>query len=268
MRSLLRAVTDLIYPDRCPACDAWLPPAAVPGLCGTCAVSLYPLGVACPVCAEPQEALVPLRCRPCRRDPPPFRRIVAPWRYGGELAVAVRRMKYGGGGSTDGGARTDGAGGRAARGRADLLRPLASMLRPTYASLIVEDTIDVVIPVPLYPRRLRDRGFSQAHELLRALASRPAPRSEERRGPARLWDVLVRERPTDEQAGLSRAERLRNVAGAFSVRRASADRILGKRVLLIDDVVTTGATVAACSRALIAAGAGAVSVLALARAEG
>jgi len=122
------------------------------------------------------------------------------------------------------------------------------------------------VPVPLHPRRLRARGFSQA-QALAAAARRAAPSPAGALPPVDAT-VLARVRATDEQAGLSRAARARNVHGAFAVSSRAAGRVAGRRVLLVDDVVTTGATAAACARALLGAGAARVEVLALARAEG
>ncbi len=219
----------LLYPEHCAACEVLID---APGFCARCAGSLYPTTPCCPVCALPEEGGAPVMCRRCRASPPPFARVIAPWRYGGELAVAIRRLKYGG---------ARGA------GRPDLARPLGALLAPH-----LPRDVDVVVPVPLHPRRLAERGFSQAAAVARA--ARP---------PAPVRDLLRRQRATDEQAGLTRAARGRNVKGAF----VAARRLDGQRVLLVDDVVTTGATAAACTRALRAAGAASVVVAALARAE-
>jgi ComF family protein len=218
----------LFFPERCPACDALV---AAPGLCARCAVSLYPTAPCCPVCALPAQAAV--LCRRCRLAPPPYRALIAPWRYGGELAIALRRFKYGG---------ARGA------GRPELARALGSLLAPA----LLGTAADVIVPVPLHAGRLRERGFSQAHALAAAL-----------RLPMPVAPLLARVRATKVQAGLGRAARLGNVAGAF----AAAPGARGRHVLLVDDVVTTGATVAACARALRHAGAASVTVAALARAE-
>ena len=111
--------------------------------------------------------------------------------------------------------------------------------------------------MPLHWTRLLKRRFNQAAELARRVAAA------EGRGYAP--DLLVRKRGTPSQAGLGAAGRKRNVRAAFAVRDAWRARIAGKRVLLVDDVMTTGATVAACARTLKRAGAGAVDVLTLAR---
>lgn len=245
MTSFLRTATDalleLCYPERCAACDARM--EARVGLCTTCAESLYPLGAACTVCAEPQETRRGILCARCKRAPPPYRRATAPYRYGGELACALRRLKYGG---------ARGA------GRVELARPLGKLLADALGQAI---SADVIVPVPLHPSRLRHRGFSQAQAL--------AEHARHFAGVRQRLDVRLLERAyaTSEQAGLSRALRKKNVRGAFVVPRAATRHVLGKAILLIDDVLTTGSTAAACARALRAAGARSVDVLVLARAE-
>src|SRR6266496_923789 len=135
---MLAHLVSLIFPDRCPACDAL---TVHPRLCPRCAVSLYPTAPACPVCALPQ--LTELECSRCRLYPPPWRTVRAPYRYGGELATAIRRFKWGGSGGA---------------GRPELARPLGSLLAPALADTAAE----VIVPVPLHQDRVRERGFSQA----------------------------------------------------------------------------------------------------------
>jgi len=230
---MLAALSEVLFPEKCPACDAIT--GGRLGMCESCATSLYPLGGACPRCALPQEG-VGVICRRCVKLPPPFSRVVAPWRYGGELAVALRRLKFGGPGGG---------------GRLELARPLASLLRAVWPP-----DGDVVAPVPLHPRRLRARGFGQAQVLAEAARALFG-------GPPVDATALIRVRATEEQARLKRPARRANVAGAF----LAAPRVAGRRVIVVDDVVTTGATVAACARALRAAGAADVTVVAPARAE-
>lgn len=240
---MIDALFELLYPERCPACDAFT--GGRPGLCDRCAVSLYPLGAACPRCAEPENAPTPVPCFRCLRDPPAFARAWVPWRYGGELAVAIRRWKYGGPGR---------------RGRPELSRPLAALAAG--ALVAAAAGLDVIVPVPLHATRRRTRGFSQAERLLLAARTLAGPTAGLPRVDAR---VLRRCRATDEQAGLSRAARRHNVRDAFAVPAPAS--LAGAGVLLIDDVLTTGATADAAARALRAAGAGRVEVFALARAE-
>jgi ComF family protein len=147
--------------------------------------------------------------------------------YGGQLAVAILRAKT----------VRDGA--------------LARELGRIVASVLPEH--DLAVPVPLHPRRLRARGFNQSAELLRGAGAGPTV------------GLLVRMRDTPPQTGRPRWFRLHNVRGAFEVRVPA--RVRGRRVLLLDDVMTTGATADACARALARAGAAAVTVLVLARVQ-
>jgi len=126
------------------------------------------------------------------------------------------------------------------------------------ASDLVADA-DVVVPVPLHPLRLIGRRFNQAAEIARPLARRA--------GLAYLPGALVRRRNTPSQGGRSGSGRRRNVAAAFAVPKRAWPRLAGRRVLLVDDVITTGATAEACARSLKAAGASSVHVAAVARVQ-
>ncbi|MEM7676504.1 MAG: phosphoribosyltransferase family protein [Myxococcota bacterium] len=145
---------------------------------------------------------------------------VAIWRYGEPIDRALHRLKY--------------------RDAPHIARPLAEALRVVCAPL----TFDLVVPIPLAAARLRHRRFNQARELARRLA------------PVDV-DALIRTRETMSQVGRSFAERHRNLRDAFS---ADPARICGRSVLVVDDVVTTGATVTEAARTLYAAGAKSVVV--------
>jgi len=132
-------------------------------------------------------------------------------------------------------------------------RPLGELLA---AALPRDERIDAVVPVPLHWRRRWARGFNQSELLARGIA---------RRCGVPMVRVLHRTRPTATQTGLSNTGRRHNVAGAFQVRRPQS--VAGKRILLVDDVMTTGSTAAACARALRRAGAGRIVVLTVARAD-
>jgi ComF family protein len=127
-------------------------------------------------------------------------------------------------------------------------------LTETFENHVKPDEWDALVPVPLYHRRLRERGFNQAHEMARGLAAR-------RKVP--VLDCLYRYRETVSQAKLERAARWENMSGAFRMKQRFDVR--GRNLLVIDDVFTTGATVNACAQALAKAGAGQIAVLTIAR---
>jgi ComF family protein len=137
-----------------------------------------------------------------------------------------------------------------------LSRPLSALARETFFRFWGVDTIDLIVPVPLHVKRLRERGFNQAHLLVIRWAKRE--------GIPLDGLTLYRGRWTEPQTTLSRTERQKNMKGAFLLRHK--ERIKGRRILLVDDVYTTGTTVNECARVLIKAGAEFVDVLTLARA--
>ncbi len=131
----------------------------------------------------------------------------------------------------------------------------ARWLARAAASLLTE--VDVIAPVPLHPSRLFARRYNQAAEIARPLCRLS--------GKAYLADALVRRRATASQGGRSGRGRRINVKGAFEAPRGRHDRLAGRRILLVDDVMTTGATAEACAKALLAAGATAVDLAVVAR---
>lgn len=201
-------------------------------LCHACAVDLPWLGPACGRCAlplpEPAAA-----CGECLRAPPPFVSARAALRYGAPLDRLLPGFKFHAG---------------LAQGR--LLAQLLLQAWPQWP-----EPMDLLLPLPLHATRLGQRGYNQALELARPLA--------------RAWALplaptaLRRIRATAAQSELDATQRRRNVRGAFL---ADADQVAGRRVLLLDDVITTGATLREAAATLLAAGAGEVRVLAVARA--
>lgn len=226
LRAPLAALLDLLYPPRCAACGE---PCDGAPFCATCADALEPVPPGCARCGLPWPDPI---CGACHAFPPAFDRVLAGGLYGGPLADAVRGLKY--------------------AGRAAAARPLGGWL----AGRVTLPPGAVVVSVPLGRRRRIARGYDQA-ALLAGHLARAA-------GAPRLRGALRRVRETAPQVGRTRAERARNVAGAF---RADRRAVAGRDVALVDDVVTTGATADAAAAALKAAGARAVLVVALARRE-
>ncbi|MGH9632502.1 MAG: ComF family protein [Bryobacteraceae bacterium] len=134
-----------------------------------------------------------------------------------------------------------------------LAKPLGRLLS---SALPREIRFDGVVPMPLHWRRQWNRGFNQSELLAEAVA---------RRASVPVWKALRRKRPTLPQAGLTNAQRRTNVSGAFEVRKGAA--VEGRHILLVDDVLTTGASVNACAAALRRAGARRITVLTLARVD-
>ena len=198
---------------------------------GRIAIELFGALLAPPQCAA-CDAPVGLRsifCAACASTTEPRARdesVIAPFAYGGAIAVAITRFKY--------------------EQRSDLARPLADILRGAVrAEQASLRGIDLVCPVPLHPSRLAERGFNQAALLASPVADDLGARFMPR--------ALARTRDTPRQATLDREARGRNLEEAFEVRRVAVVR--GARVLLVDDVRTTGATLGACESALREAGA-------------
>ncbi|WP_243338782.1 ComF family protein [Anaeromyxobacter soli] len=229
LRGVAAALLELVYPPRCAACGGAV--VAEP-FCSVCGEAVDPVPEGCRRCGLPGPD--PL-CGACRADPPAFDAVRAGGLFGGPLADAIHALKYG--------------------GRPALARPLGAWL--ARAAPLPPGAL--VVSVPLARARRIARGYDQAALLADALARAAGARGR------RLPGALRRTRETPPQVGRTRAERSRNVAGAFRAARPGA--LAGRDVVLVDDVVTTGATADAAARALKDAGARSVVVLALARAE-
>ena len=238
-KRLGHALLDLLYPLFCTLCGQKVSPDAG-GLCASCLdrfVKNEP--PFCPFCGEgsllrPEPAF----CPSCHGRPFVFDRAWAAFRYEGTVRDCLHHFKY--------------------REGKELAGPLGEALTRFAARHLPPEGIDAVVPVPLAPSRQRERGFNQAELLAKALSR------------TFRWELvknaLVRVRETVPQIALSREERRQNVEEAFRNRREN--RLFGKRLLLIDDILTTGATVNACADALKETGAVSVCVLTLARGQG
>lgn len=239
LRPLVAAAKDLLFPPACLGCGADLPAGTEILFCANCRAKLTLLtDPVCTCCGRPFRSAAGAGhfCGPCLTGRFRFSRARAVLLYEPPLADALHAFKYGG--------RTVG------------LRTFRA-LKQTLPQLDELAAADCIVPVPLHPSRLQARGFNQA--LLLARAFFPAQRHKIE------LDALARTRTTAPQTGLSGSERRRNLKGAFAV--AEPARIKEKRILLVDDVFTTGTTVNECARTLRKAGAADVQVLTLARVE-
>ena len=236
-RRMGRAALDLLFPPLCMMCRK---PVGEPGaLCPDCWKNVSFIdGPACTSCGLPFEfdAGADTRCATCLANPPAFDRACSVMRYDEFSKGPILALK-----------RAD---------RHDVVPAFARWLERAGRDLITD--ADVIVPVPLHPVRLWTRRFNQSALLAQALARRARKPYEPL--------ALKRTRSTPSQGEMPSAKaRRKNVRGAFRVEANRAAAVKARKVLLIDDVLTTGATVDACARALKRAGASKVAVLTLAR---
>jgi ComF family protein len=237
MSALLRGLVDLIYPPRCLLCGRV--PRERERFCDACAAELFhDPHLCCPRCAARVGpfAVHDGQCAACRQGPVRFGAAVRLGPYRGKLCEAVLRLKS---------AQNEG-----------LAELLGECLAEQRRSALVGLGADVIVPVPLHWWRRLRRGYNQSAAIGHGLGARLGL-------PCRyLW--LWRVRPATQQ-GKDRSKRWDNVRNAF--RAVARKRLCGRHVLLVDDVMTTGATASEAARALLDGGAARVSVAVLARAE-
>jgi ComF family protein len=234
-RRLIGHLVDAVLPPRCLKCGGLV--TSPESLCATCWPDLQFLGAPCCVCCGyPFEIDVAAAlCAACSASPPLYRRARAALAYDAGCKDLILSFKH--------------------ADRVELAKPFARWMARAGQELVADS--DLIVPVPLHWQRLLSRRYNQAALLAKALGRLS--------GKAIIPDVLERRRATVKQGHLSRLGRRRNVQGAFGLRRPGRSSVAGKHVLLIDDVITTGATVEGCCRVLLAAGARSVDVLALAQ---
>ena len=222
----------VLFPSTCILCGA--PGREAMELCESCHADLPHNRHRCHRCALPLPASAPAGslCGTCQHRPPVYDRCIAPFRYEGTLPHLVTGLKF--------------------RARMNCARLLGTLLTAGLEKAGAE-LPEVIIPVPLHPTRLRERGFNQALEIARI--------------PSRHFGLPIdthhcrRQLATAPQSGLEAKERRRNIRGAFAV----ADGLAARHVVLLDDVVTTGSTVAELARMLKRAGVERVEVWAVAK---
>ncbi len=239
MKTTLRGLADVLFPVTCVVCDAF-PDEELPfALCRSCFSEIRFIGSPlCPCCGlpYPDESAIDHPCGDCLSGKQYFNAVRSLGVYENALLKAIQRFKYQGNlpaGETLG----------------------ALMASHAYPAFEIDD-YDVIMPVPLHLERLRERGFNQSLILARAVAQAASKELDFR--------TLRRSVRTAPQTGLKKEDRAANVRGAFEL--VDKDRVHGKKVLIIDDVYTTGSTVRECSRILMKGGAAATGVLTLARA--
>lgn len=230
-----RTALDIALPTLCVACRE---PVAGVGVCADCWTKLsfierpYCPRLGTPFVYDPGSEMLSMEAI---ANPPAYQRARAAVRYDDVAKVLVHALKY--------------------QDRTDLAPVMGRWMARAGSGLL--DGADLLIPVPLHWRRGWSRRFNQSGMLARVIARHS--------GVPVAPDTLRRIRPTRQQVGLSRNDRARNVQGAFKVTAERAGHVQGRRVILIDDVLTSGATVDACARVLLRAKAAQVDVLVFAR---
>ena len=258
---VMAAIREALFPSKCLLCEAFFEPPGSRGsqgrvsaettlaqwLCSDCRVGWEAItSPLCPRCGLPfiSDDEADHLCGDCRTRPGAFDRARAVGHYAGSLKALILEFKF--------------------HGRVGLAEPLGRLLLDLFQRHWTTEGVDLILPVPLHGRRMRQRGYNQAYLLVRHWARWYEVRYGVPLACRIERDLLRRVRPTSPQAGLGRRERERNLKMAFAL--AGSLSVKGLRVLLVDDVLTTGATVNACARVLRAAGAERVDVLTLARA--
>lgn len=216
-------------PSQCSVCHAW--PSQ--RICNACVARFAQPAARCQSCALHVSAGVSV-CGACLRSPPNFDACLAAVDYGFPWADVLADFKF--------------------RSDPGLAHTLSVVLRSTPWVEPAIEAVDRVVPVPLSIERLRERGFNQSALLAHQLT-----------GPKTDTRTLLRLHATEAQSSLPRAQRLRNLQGAFAVEPARAAALRGQHVMLLDDVMTTGATAHAATLALREAGVAKVTVVVLAR---
>ena len=237
LRRRLDGWLDRLAPRGCALCGDALPPRAFPGVCDGCLVELPGARrPRCARCGHPTDRTAPA-CTACATDGPvpPVDRTIAAADYAPPLDRLVTALKFG--------------------GELSLARPLGELVAAAWQGALEPEPLDCLVPVPLGAGRLARRGFNQSAEIARAMrAALP-------RAPRLRAGALVRLRDTPAQSGLGLEARRGNLVGCF---RATLP-LHGARVGLVDDVTTSGSTLAEAARALRAAGAARVVALVAAR---
>jgi len=271
VKKLYKIVNETVFPPKCLVCRSFIdPPQSEENgyssavdlslniqsqverlfakyLCWDCIRGLVVVeSPLCSCCGLPFESRqgIDHRCGDCSASLKKFRIARAPLVYEQIFTEVIHCYKY--------------------KGKIQLARPLAELLLTSFRFFWDKDSIDVVVPVPLHLKRLRKRGFNQVYLLIRNWQTIAGQVHLDLNDLQIERDVIVRNVSTVPQTGLGRRQRAANIKDAFEL--VDEAKIIDKRILLVDDVYTTGATVDECARLLLHHGAAHVDVLSLARA--
>ncbi|CAG1066506.1 orotate phosphoribosyltransferase [uncultured bacterium] len=225
---MLKALIDIVFPPMCLLCGERSPEKGFCDGCGGLVEKERIRPPLCIVCGTPFPSAkgVDHACGRCVEEPPSFTSARSAFVFEGKVLEAVHKLKYG--------------------GDTALAGPLASLLSAAH----LPEGLSMVVPVPLHPARLKERGFNQSLLIARELSRNY--------GLSLVYDRLKRARDTGQQVGLKAAERKKNVSGAFTLDGGSFFK--GRKVLLVDDVTTTGATLNECAKVLKKAGAEVIAI--------
>ncbi|HME01314.1 MAG TPA: ComF family protein [Terriglobia bacterium] len=257
LTEIIDSLFALLFPTPCSLCGGELTGASMVGICRTCWAGLSPwTGATCEQCGEPLASDVAspttpeageLLCGACRRGDHKFDRAASYGLYRGDLRAVILQLKFG--------------------HRERLGERLGALLVPVWLRVVPPEMVasepPLIMPIPLHPSRQRERGFDQAQLVASGLV-RALRRDPETRALRVATHCLRRTRATAPQSGLSLVARRENVRGVFAVTEPK--RVRDRVVVLVDDVMTTGATLSACAASLKGAGARRVLALTLARA--
>ncbi|MDK9716279.1 MAG: ComF family protein [Trichlorobacter sp.] len=238
IRHLGTAFLNLLLPPRCHICREVLPETGPLHICHDCRANLPLMGSpVCSICGIPFDgAGSDHPCSRCLQNPPPYAAARAALRYEGSCRDLIHRFKY--------------------DYKSHLRRPLGLLTAELLADFVARQQPDLLMPVPLHTSRLRRRGFNQAVLLGEVLS--------------RQWQIpllrqaMKRVHPTVPQVELTREQRIKNLRNAFSITDSSA--LKGHHIMLVDDVFTTGSTLAECALVLHQAGCHTVSAVTVAHA--
>lgn len=228
-------MVDLLYPRRCPFCDGILGKKEV-YLCRSCLPEMaFITGAVCCTCGKPLEKEQDEYCFDCRKKDHAFVLARAPFVYRGRVKESLMRFKY--------------------LGRAEYALFYGKAMTEFGRRLQIFEDRDLILPVPVHPGRRIERGYNQAELLAKQISIHTGIPMEGK--------LLQRNRKTAAQKAVSGAQRSRNLKGAFALDRKKRGTLKGRRILLVDDIYTTGSTADAISVLLLEAGAASVKVLCL-----